>query len=161
MLKKKYLHQPKLSTIRLVEQKLKEKKYFLNRNQLFLSLGKSVMYPTITTILDYLEESDKIAFKKDSSIIWTSQIPERWRNQRIVRNASQDANYLGLITEESWRYQSHVFFCSDAISGSSYSSVLDHCVPERFHLSNVALISYHMINNLMISKFNTHPLLSR
>ena len=68
---KKHLHQPNLSTIRLVEQKLKKKKYFRSRNQLFLSLGKSVMFHTITTILDYLEESNKIAFKKDTSIIWT------------------------------------------------------------------------------------------
>ena len=68
---KNHLHQPTLATIRLVEQKLKKKKYFRSKNQLFLSLGKSVMYPTITTILDYLEESNKIAFKKDSSIIWT------------------------------------------------------------------------------------------
>ena len=71
MLMKKHLHQPSLSTIRLVEQKLKKKKYFRSRNQLFLSLGKSVMYPTLKTILDYLEELNKIAFKKDSSIIWT------------------------------------------------------------------------------------------
>lgn len=28
------------------------------------------MYPTITTILDYLEESKKISFKKDDSINW-------------------------------------------------------------------------------------------
>jgi hypothetical protein len=28
------------------------------------------MYPTITTILDYLEESNKIVFKKDGSIVW-------------------------------------------------------------------------------------------
>jgi hypothetical protein len=63
-------HQPQLSTIRTVEQKIKKKKYFTSRNQLFLSLGKSVMYPTITTILDYLEESNKIVFKKDGSIVW-------------------------------------------------------------------------------------------
>jgi hypothetical protein len=62
-------HQPQLSTIRMVEQKIKKKKYFTSRNQLFLSLGKSVMYPTITTILDYLEESNKIVFKKDGSIV--------------------------------------------------------------------------------------------
>ena len=63
-------HQPQLSTIRMVEQKIKKRKYFTSRNQLFLSLGKSVMYPTITTILDYLEESNKIVFKKDGSIVW-------------------------------------------------------------------------------------------
>ncbi len=28
------------------------------------------MYPTITAILDYLEESNKIAYKKDGSIVW-------------------------------------------------------------------------------------------
>ena len=28
------------------------------------------MYPTITTILGYLEESIKIAFNKDGSIAW-------------------------------------------------------------------------------------------
>ena len=67
---KKHLHQPKLSTIRLVEQKLKKKKYFRSMNQLFLSLDKSVMYPTITTILGYLDESNKIAFNKDGSIAW-------------------------------------------------------------------------------------------
>ena len=64
------IHQPQLSTIGMVEQKLKKKKYFRSRNQLFLSLGKRVMYLTITTILDYLEESNKISFKKDRSINW-------------------------------------------------------------------------------------------
>ncbi len=68
-------HQPQLSTIRMVEQKIKKKKYFTSRNQLFLSLGKSVMYPTITTILDYLEESSKIVFKKDGSIVWIFKGP--------------------------------------------------------------------------------------
>ena len=74
---KKHLHQPNLSTIRLVEQKLKKKKYFRSKNQLFLSLGKSVMYPTITTILDYLEESNKIALRKIVQLFGLSQIPER------------------------------------------------------------------------------------
>lgn len=64
------IHQPTLSTIRKVEQKIKITKYFRSRNQLFYSLGKSVMYPTITTILDYLEQSNKIAFNKDGSIVW-------------------------------------------------------------------------------------------
>lgn len=70
---KKYLHQPNLSTIRLVEQKLKKKGGFPSRNQLFLSLDKRIMYPTITTILDYLEESKKIAFKKKEK--YSSSVP--------------------------------------------------------------------------------------
>jgi hypothetical protein len=82
-------HQPQLSTIRMVEQKIKKKKYFTSRNQLFLSLGKSVMYPTITTILDYLEESNKIVFKKDGSIVWifkgTSKSKKGLKVSRPVR----------------------------------------------------------------------------
>ena len=54
----------------MVEQKIKKKKYFRSKNQLFQSLGKRVMFPTISTILEYLEESNKIAFKKDGSIVW-------------------------------------------------------------------------------------------
>ena len=64
------IHQPKLSTIRLVEQKLMREKSFSSRYQLYLSLNNSVMYPTIKTILNYLEESKKIAFKKDGSFVW-------------------------------------------------------------------------------------------
>jgi len=64
------LHQPKLNTIRIVEQKLKKRQHFRSKHQLFQSLGRRVMYPTITTILDYLEESNKIAFNKDGSIVW-------------------------------------------------------------------------------------------
>ena len=78
---KKHLHQPKLSTIRLVEQKLKKKKYFRSRNQLFLSLGKSVMFPTITTILDYLEiiwrNQIRLPLRKIVQLFGLSQIPER------------------------------------------------------------------------------------
>lgn len=64
------LHQPKLNTIRMVEQKLKKKKQFKTKHELFKSLNGKVMYPTITAILDYLEESNKIAYKKDGTIVW-------------------------------------------------------------------------------------------
>jgi len=36
-----------------------------------------VMYPTITAILDYLEESNKIAYKKDGSIVWIFKGPSK------------------------------------------------------------------------------------
>lgn len=47
----------------MVEQKLKKKKQFKTKHELFKSLNGKVMYPTITAILDYLEESNKIAYK--------------------------------------------------------------------------------------------------
>ena len=71
------LHQPKLSTIRMVEKKLKKKKYFRSKHQLFQSLHRKVMFPTISTILDYLEESNKIVFKKDGSFVWTFKDPRK------------------------------------------------------------------------------------
>jgi hypothetical protein len=67
---KTILHQPKLNTIRMVEQKLKKKEQFRTKHELFKSLNGKVMYPTITAILDYLEESYKIAYRKNGSIVW-------------------------------------------------------------------------------------------
>jgi hypothetical protein len=64
------VHQPNLSTIRMVEQKLKKRHSFKNKYQLFENLPRQVMYSTLTTILDYLEESNKIRFDRDGSISW-------------------------------------------------------------------------------------------
>jgi biopolymer transport protein ExbD len=81
-------HQPTLSTIRRVEQKIKRKKYFASRHQLFVSLDKRVMYPTITTILRYLEESNKIAFNNDGSITWVfksfSKPKKRYQRRKSI-----------------------------------------------------------------------------
>ena len=48
----------------MVEQKLKKKEQFRTKHESFRSLNGKVMYPTITAILDYLEESYKIAIEK-------------------------------------------------------------------------------------------------
>ena len=84
------LHQPKLNTIRMVEQKLKKKKHFRTKHQLFKSLLGKVMYPTITAILDYLEESNKIAYRKDGSIVWIFKAPSKSKKglkvSKLVKN---------------------------------------------------------------------------
>lgn len=64
------VHQPNLSTIRMVERTLKKKHYLKSRDQLFIELPKQVMFQTISTILQYLEESHKITLNKDGSILW-------------------------------------------------------------------------------------------
>jgi len=64
-------HQPTLSTIRMVEEKIRKRQYFKNKYQLFVNLPRQVMYPTLALILEYLEESNKIVFKKDGSFVWT------------------------------------------------------------------------------------------
>ena len=71
------LHQPKLNTIKMVEQKLKKKKHFRNKYQLFQSLQGKVMFQTITVILNYLEESRKVKFKQDGSISWIFKISNK------------------------------------------------------------------------------------
>lgn len=64
------VHQPNLSTIRMVERTLKKRKYFNSRNQLFIKLPKQVMHQTLSTILQYLEESKKVVLNTDGSIVW-------------------------------------------------------------------------------------------
>jgi hypothetical protein len=62
----------------MVEQKLKKRHSFKNKYQLFENLPRQVMYSTLTTILDYLEESNKIRFDRDGSISWIfSGIPKK------------------------------------------------------------------------------------
>ena len=69
--KSKQQHMPTLGTIKMVEESLKSDKSFSSKNQLWRSLPKQIQYPTFIKILDYLEESNKIIFENDGSIIWT------------------------------------------------------------------------------------------
>jgi meiotically up-regulated gene 157 (Mug157) protein len=64
------VHQPTLSTIRMVERTIKKKHYLRSKNQLFAKLPKQVMFRTLGTILQYLEESNKVTLNKDGSILW-------------------------------------------------------------------------------------------
>lgn len=64
-------HMPRLDTIQMVERTIKNDKRFYSKNQLWRSLPKQVQYPTFVKILDYLEESNKIMYEKDGTIIWT------------------------------------------------------------------------------------------
>jgi hypothetical protein len=64
------VHQPTLSTIRMVERTVKKRQYLKSRNQLFMKLPKQVMPQTLSTILHYLEESNKVTLNKDGSIVW-------------------------------------------------------------------------------------------
>lgn len=63
-------HMPRLDTIKMVESVLKKQKKYPTKNQLWRALPKQVQYPTFKKILDYLEESNKIVFDKDGTIVW-------------------------------------------------------------------------------------------
>lgn len=60
-----------IDTIQIMERTIKNDKRFYSKNQLWRNLPKQVQYPTFAKILDYLEESNKIMYEKDGTIIWT------------------------------------------------------------------------------------------
>ncbi len=63
-------HQPRLDTIIMVEEGIKENSGELGKFQIWRKLPKSVMYQTFLRILDYLEYSNKIAYDKDGKVGW-------------------------------------------------------------------------------------------
>lgn len=54
----------------MVEQTLSKIKEYPSKNRLWRALPKQVQYPTFKAVLDYLEESNKIIYDKDGTIIW-------------------------------------------------------------------------------------------
>lgn len=69
MRKKRVLHYPRLDTVLMIEETIKKSKEYPSKRQLWLSLPRKVMYQTFALVLDYLEESGKIAIK-DRKVIW-------------------------------------------------------------------------------------------
>lgn len=63
-------HMPRLDTIEMVEETISDKKEFSSKNRLWRALPKQVQYPTLLTILNYLEKSNKIMYDKDGAILW-------------------------------------------------------------------------------------------
>lgn len=63
-------HSPNLDTILMVEGTISKNHEFASKNQLYRALPKQIQYPTFKKILNYLEESNKIAYDKNGSLIW-------------------------------------------------------------------------------------------
>jgi len=63
------LHYPRLDTILKVEKIFKSAKEPLSKNEIDRRLDAQIMRPTLNLILNYLEESGKIAILKEG-IIW-------------------------------------------------------------------------------------------
>ena len=66
---KQVLHYPRLDTVLNVESVIKKSKEALSKNGIDRKLSKQIMRPTLNVILEYLEESGKIAIIKEG-IIW-------------------------------------------------------------------------------------------
>jgi hypothetical protein len=79
-------HMPRLDTIKMVESTLKKQKRYLTKNQLWRALPKQVQYPTFKKILDYLEESNKIIYDKDGTIVWV--FADNAKLKRLLRQSA-------------------------------------------------------------------------
>ncbi|MBI2545955.1 hypothetical protein HYV81_02135 [Candidatus Woesearchaeota archaeon] len=78
-------HQPRLDTVLMVEDAIKERSGEYGKFQLWRSLPKSVMYQTFLKILDYLEYSNKIAFDKEGKVGWIFN-PELYRKYSVRKD---------------------------------------------------------------------------
>ena len=83
---KTILHYPRLDTVIMVEDAIKEAKDYPTRMGLWRMLPKQVQYQTFKLILDYLEKSNKIIFTKDSKIMWILSNPKL---EQAIRNGAE------------------------------------------------------------------------
>ena len=61
---------PRLSTIQMIENAIKKAGSYPSKNKLRLSLPKQIQYSYFNQALKYLEQSNKIMYDRDGSIIW-------------------------------------------------------------------------------------------
>lgn len=85
MQEQQMIHYPRLDTVLMVEDALKNAKEYPSKRQLWLALKKKVMYQTFNTILSYLEDSGKVMIKDGKVIwIWNPELVKRYRNSNLV-----------------------------------------------------------------------------
>ena len=63
-------HSPTLDTIRMVENFIREHSGEYRRRALWEHLPRKVMYQTFKTIVEYLQESNKIAIDAQGKVCW-------------------------------------------------------------------------------------------
>jgi hypothetical protein len=84
--KKNVLRYPRLDTVLMIEETIKEMKGDLKTREIWKSLPKKVMWQTFQTTLEYLEYSGKIQVTKDKHVIWVwspNQI-EKLKEQGLI-----------------------------------------------------------------------------
>lgn len=83
------LHYPRLDTVLMVEEAIKNAPNYPTKAKLMRMLPKKIMYQTLLVILDYLQSSGKIYIeKKTGEIEWTwdpEGIKEIQRKGLIIR----------------------------------------------------------------------------
>jgi len=69
MTQSKFLHEPQLDTILMVEKAIKDARSYSTKKELLKSLPKQIQYQTFNRILEYLESSNKIVLN-GRQIVW-------------------------------------------------------------------------------------------
>jgi len=69
MAQSKFLHEPQLDTILMVEKAIKDARSYPTKKELLKSLPKQIQYQTFNRILEYLESSNKIVLN-GRQIVW-------------------------------------------------------------------------------------------
>ncbi|MDE1855562.1 MAG: hypothetical protein KGH57_04590 [Candidatus Micrarchaeota archaeon] len=79
------LHYPRLDTVLMVEEAIKEAKEYPSKRQLWLSLKRKVMYQTFNVIIAYLEDSGKVIQKNGKIIwIWNPELVKKYSRSKLV-----------------------------------------------------------------------------
>jgi len=75
---------PRLDTILMVEQFIKEHSGDYKKTELFHTLPKKIMWGTFNVILQYLWDNNKIGIDKDDYVvyIWNPKLVERLKNRK-------------------------------------------------------------------------------
>jgi len=79
-----YIHEPRLDTILMVENAIKESGSYPTKKELLESLPKKLQYQTFNRILNYLESSNKIMFDS-RKIIWI--FPDNPKLKRLIETS--------------------------------------------------------------------------
>ncbi len=85
MQKQQMIHYPRLDTVLMVEDAIRDAKEYPSKRQLWLSLKRKVMYQTFNVIISYLEDSGKILQKNGKIIwIWNPGLVKKYSNSNLV-----------------------------------------------------------------------------
>lgn len=64
------LHYPRLDTVLMIENFIREHSGEFKKKKLWQSLPKKVMYQTYCVVFDYLKDSNKIALDREGKVAW-------------------------------------------------------------------------------------------
>jgi len=79
------LHYPRLDTVLMVEDAIKNCEEWPTKTGLWRMLPKQVMYQTFCLILDYLADSNKIVINDGKVIwIWNPEGVRKYLNSRLI-----------------------------------------------------------------------------